>query len=84
MTVVTLGIVLPEVRASLGLSEIQGGSLFSVLFVAASLASLGGGPFADRTGPFAVLLLGMGLLCAPALLVFTDAHGGALGLRWIF
>ena len=40
MTVVTLGIVLPEVRASLRLSEVQAGSLFSVLFVAASLASL--------------------------------------------
>jgi MFS family permease len=78
MTIVTLGIVLPEVRASLGLSEVQGGSLFSVLFVAASLASLGGGPLADRTGPFAVFLLGMGLLCVPALIVFIDAYVVAL------
>src|SRR5882724_10578261 len=35
MTVVTLGIVLPEIRASLGLSEVEAGALFSVLFVAA-------------------------------------------------
>lgn len=80
MTVVTLGIVLPELRASLRLSEVQGGALFSVLFIAASLASLVGGPLADRAGRFAVLLVGMGLLCAPGLLVFTEGYAAALAL----
>jgi MFS family permease len=80
MTVVTLGIVLPEIRASLGLSEVEAGALFSVLFVAASIASLTGGPLADRAGRFAVLLTGMALLCVPGLIAFTDAYAMVLVL----
>src|SRR3972149_4505182 len=55
MTVAPLGIVLPGVRASLRLAEVEAGALFSVLFVAASSASLAGGRLADRAGRFAVL-----------------------------
>ena len=80
MTVVTLGIVLPEVRASLRLSEMQAGSLFSVLFVAASLASLFGGRLADRAGRFAVVLSGLALLALAGLIAFTDVYAVALVL----
>jgi ACS family D-galactonate transporter-like MFS transporter len=78
MTVVTLGIVLPEVRASLRLSEVRAGSLFSVLFVAASLASLAGGPLADRAGRFTVVLSGLALLAAAGLIALTDVYALAL------
>ena len=78
MTVVTLGIVLPEVRASLRLSEIQAGSLFSALFVAASLASLVGGRLADRAGRFAVVLSGLALLAVAGLIAFTGVYAVAL------
>jgi MFS family permease len=78
MTVVTLGIVLPEVRASLRLSEVQAGALFSVLFVAASFASLIGGRLADLVGRFAVLLSGLALLSVAGLLGLTDVYAVAL------
>lgn len=80
MTVVTLGIVLPEVRASLRLAEVEAGALFSVLFVAASIASLVGGRLADRAGRFAVLLTGLVLLSVPGLIMFVDAYAVALVL----
>ena len=80
MTVVTLGIVLPEVRASLRLSEVQAGALFSLIFIAASLASLAAGRLADRAGRFGVLLLGLVLLAVPMLLALTDSYVAALGL----
>jgi MFS family permease len=78
MTVVTLGIVLPEIRASLRLSEVQAGSLFSVLFVSASLASLVGGRLADRAGRFTVVLSGLALLALAGLIAFTDVYAMAL------
>ena len=80
MTVATLGIVLPEVRGALGLSEVQGGALFSVLFVAASLSSLLGGRLADRAGRFVVLVTGMTLLSSTALLALADGYAAALVL----
>ncbi len=80
MTVVTLGFVLPDVRASLRLSEVEGGALFSALFVAASLASLAGGRLADRAGRFAVLLSGLVLLAVPGLIAVVDAYAVALVL----
>ncbi len=80
MTVVTLGMVLPEVRAALRLSELQAGSLFSVLFIAASVACLVAGRLADRVGRFAVLLMGMSLLSAPALIALTDTYAVVLAL----
>lgn len=80
MTVVTLGIVLPEVRASLHLSEVEAGALFSVLFIAASSASFAGGRLADRAGRFAVLLTGLGLLSVPGLIALSDVYTVALVL----
>jgi MFS family permease len=80
MTVMTLGIVLPEVRASLRLSEVQAGALFSLIFIAASVASFAAGRVADRGGRFRVLLIGLVLLAVPMLLALTDSHMAALGL----
>jgi len=62
MSVSTLGILLPEVRATLGLSELQAGALFSAIFVVASVASPNAGRLIDRIGWKAVLLIGMTLL----------------------
>lgn len=80
MTVVTLGIVLPEVRASLRLSEVQAGALFSLIFIAAAVASLAAGRLADRAGRSGVLLIGLVLLSVPMLLALTDSYIAALAL----
>jgi MFS family permease len=62
ITVSTLGILLPEVRATLGLSEVEAGALFSAIFVVASVASPNAGWLIDRIGWKVVLLIGLTLL----------------------
>lgn len=58
MVVATLGLALPEIRASLSLTEIQGGTLFSAIFLVAACASAMAGRLSDRIGQKAVLVCG--------------------------
>lgn len=60
--VATLGIALPEVRQSFALSEIEAGSLFSVLMIVAASTSALAGRLADRVGRKTVLVSGLSFL----------------------
>ncbi len=62
MMVATLGIALPEVRQSFSFSEIEAGSLFSVLMIVAAITSSIAGRLADKLGRKAVLITGLSLL----------------------
>lgn len=62
MMVATLGISLPEVRQSLALSEVEAGSLFSVIFIVAAVASPISGRLSDKIGRKAVLIMGISAL----------------------
>ena len=62
MMVATLGIALPEIRQSFSLSEVQAGSLFSVMMIIAALTSGIAGRLADRIGRKTVLITGLSLL----------------------
>ena len=62
MMVATLGIALPEIRQSFGLSEVRAGSLFSVLMIVAAITSGVAGRLADRIGRKTVLISGLSLL----------------------
>src|SRR6185436_17300882 len=64
MMVATLGIALPEIRGTFSLSEVAGGSLFSVMMVIAALTSGIAGRLADVTGRKNVLITGLTLLAA--------------------
>jgi MFS family permease len=68
MTVSTMGVVLPEIRATLGLTEMQGGALFSAMFVVAAVASPAAGRLSDRMGKKTVLIVGMGFLSVAFML----------------
>jgi len=78
MMVATLGIALPEVRRSFSLSEIEAGSLFSVLMMVAASTSMIAGGLADKASRKGVLITGLSLLAV--------GFGGA-GMsdsRWVF
>jgi MFS family permease len=62
MMVATLGIALPEVRQSFSFSEIEAGSLFSVLMIVAAMTSGVAGRLADKIGRKTVLISGLSLL----------------------
>lgn len=62
MMVATLGIALPEIRGTFSLSEVAGGSLFSVMMVVAALTSGIAGRLADRVGRKTALITGLTLL----------------------
>ena len=62
MMVATLGIALPEIRQTFSLSEIEAGSLFSVMMIVAAVTSGIAGRLADRFGPKTVLITGLSLL----------------------
>jgi MFS family permease len=62
MMVATLGIALPEVRQSFSLSEIEAGSLFSVLMIIAAITSSIAGRLADKINRKTVLISGLSLL----------------------
>ena len=62
MMVATLGIALPEIRGTFSLSEVAGGSLFSVMMVVAALTSGIAGRLADRIGRKTALIVGLTLL----------------------
>jgi len=64
MMVATLGIALPEIRGTFSLSEVAGGSLFSVMMVVAALTSGIAGRLADRIGRKTALITGLTLLAA--------------------
>jgi len=62
MSVATLGVALPELRQSLALSEIEAGSLFSFIFIFASLGSAFAGRLSDRIGRKRVMVAGVTML----------------------
>ena len=64
MVVATLGIGLREVSITLSLSAVQAGSLFSVIFVFASIGSAIGGRLSDRIGRKRVMVLGIILVAS--------------------
>jgi MFS family permease len=92
MMVATLGISLPEVRQTLLLSEIEAGSLFSVIFIVAAIASPISGRLSDKIGRKAVLVTGISSLCLgfalsglslgyPMMLVFLALAGLGYGFN---
>jgi MFS transporter, AAHS family, 3-hydroxyphenylpropionic acid transporter len=62
MIVATLGIALREVSHTLSLSALEAGSLFSAIFVSASIGSAIGGRLSDKIGRKTVMVLGVLLL----------------------
>lgn len=68
MTVSAMGVVLPELRETLRLSEMQGGALFSAMFAVAAVASPAAGRFSDRMGKKTILAVGMGVLAVAFML----------------
>lgn len=58
MVVAVLGIGLPEIMASLDLSRVGAGTLFTAIFVAAACASWSAGRLSDNLGRRRVLVLG--------------------------
>ncbi|HEX2229388.1 MAG TPA: MFS transporter [Candidatus Binatia bacterium] len=62
MMVAALGIALPEVRRAFQLSEVEAGSLFSVMMMVAALTSGIAGRLADKLGRKRVLICGLSLL----------------------
>jgi MFS family permease len=62
MMVAALGIALPEVSQSFHLSEVEAGSLFSVMMIVAAVTSAVAGRLADRIGRKTVLITGLSLL----------------------
>ena len=58
MVVAVLGIGLPEIRASLDLSEVWAGTLFTAIFVVAACASWSAGRLSDSLGRRRVLVAG--------------------------
>ena len=78
MMVATLGIALPEVRQSFTLSEIEAGSLFSVLMIVAAGTSAVAGRLADKIGRKAMLISGL------SFLALGFGLAGASGNRLLF
>src|SRR5713226_8140885 len=75
MVVATAGVSLPEVRQTLSLSEIEAGSLFSVIFVSASLGSAVAGRLSDKIGRKTVMVMGVSILASGfALSTLTVAY----------
>ena len=58
MVVATLGITVPEIRETLLLSEVQAGSLFSIIFIVAVVSSNVAGRLSDKLGRKLVLITG--------------------------
>jgi AAHS family 3-hydroxyphenylpropionic acid transporter len=62
MVVATLGIALREVSHTLSLSALEAGSLFSAIFIFASIGSAIGGRLTDKIGRKTVMVVGVLLL----------------------
>jgi MFS family permease len=62
MMVAALGIALPEVRRAFQLSEVEAGSLFSVMMMVAAITSSIAGRLADKFGRKRILITGLSLL----------------------
>lgn len=77
MVVAVLGIGLPEIRASLELSEVWAGTLFTAIFVVAACASWSAGRLSDNLGRRRVLVAGGFALGAGFGLVSTVQSYGA-------
>jgi MFS family permease len=80
MMVVTLGVSLPEVRQTLALSEIEAGSLFSIIFIFASVGSPIAGRLSDRIGRKSVMVMGITMLAAGFSLASLAGSYGAIAI----
>lgn len=74
MMVAVLGIALPEVRQAFSLSEIEAGSLFSVMMIVAAMTSGIAGRLADKIGRKTVLITGLSLLAVGFISAGTSGH----------
>jgi MFS family permease len=74
MMVAALGIALPEVRRALQLTEVEGGSLFSVMMIVAAVTSGIAGRLADKFGRKRVLITGLSLLALGFSLAGISSH----------
>src|SRR3990172_4103654 len=73
MVVATLGIALREVSDTLSLSALEAGSLFSAIFVFASIGSAIGGRLSDIIGRKTVMVLGV-ILLSLGFFIASYAH----------
>jgi MFS transporter, AAHS family, benzoate transport protein len=80
MSVAALGIALPELRQSLALSTIEAGSLFSFIFIFASLGSAVAGRLSDRIGRKRVMVGGVTMLACGFSLASLASSYTAMGL----
>ena len=62
MSVAALGVALPEIREALALSAVQAGSLFSFIFIFATLGSAFAGRLSDTIGRKRVMVAGVTML----------------------
>ncbi len=77
MSVATLGVALPELRESLGLSAIKAGSLFSFIFIFASIGSAFAGRLSDRIGRKRIMVAGVTMLaCGFSLASRATSYAG--------
>lgn len=74
MMVAALGIALPEVRQTFSLSEIEAGSLFSVMMIVAAMTSGIAGRLADKIGRKTVLITGLSLLAVGFISAGISGH----------
>jgi MFS family permease len=74
MMVAALGIALPEVRRAFQLSEVQAGSLFSLMMMVAAVTSSIAGRLADKFGRKRVLITGLSLLALGFVLAAMSNH----------
>jgi MFS family permease len=74
MMVAALGIALPEVRRAFQLSEVEAGSLFSVMMMVAAVTSGIAGRLADKIGRKRVLITGLTLLALGFSLAGISGH----------
>ncbi len=81
MVVAVMGIGLPEIRASLELSEVWAGTLFTAIFVVAACASWSAGRLSDNLGRRRVLVLsGLALGAGFGLVSTVRSYGAAVAL----
>ena len=82
MVVAVLGIGLPEIRASLHLSEVWAGTLFTAIFVVAACASWSAGRLSDTLGRRRVLITG-GLSLGLGFGLVSTAHSYGAAITFL-
>jgi MFS family permease len=74
MMVAALGIALPEVRRAFQLSEVEAGSLFSIMMMVAAFTSSVAGRLADKLGRKRILITGLSLLALGFVCAGLSVH----------